>query len=213
MKRRWLFLGALLLAACSKSQPSSLSSCPALDAGVPVDPILLAFLSRARAAHHLADDLESGGDLSASAQPLERLVAGPLPSVGSAQLAPEVREVLADTFARLADLHSRQGAFERALQDVQQGLGHAHEPNYFRGHLLETEGLVEERHAQALEKSGDRAGASALRKRAIELLERAMEVQSGVIQRAPQPAPEARDAADARDARDRDAPTPATSAR
>src|SRR6186713_2346647 len=122
MKRAWLVGCALLLAACSRSEPTPLPSCPGLDAGAPVDPILLAFLSRARSAHHLADNREADGDLTASATPLEQLVAGPLPRVGSAELAPEVREVLADTFARLADLHSRQGAFERALEDVQRGL-------------------------------------------------------------------------------------------
>jgi hypothetical protein len=202
MKRAWLLGGLLLLAACKKSSTFENSNCLALDAGAPVDPVLLAFLSRARAAHHLADDRESDGDLTASALPLERLVHGPLPRVGSADLAPEVREVLADTFARLADLHSRQGAFERALEDVQRGLAHAREPNYFRGHLLETEGLVEERHAKVLEKSGDRAGAAVIRNRAIELLERAMEVQSGVIERAPH-APS--------DVPDRGTPTPAAS--
>ncbi len=188
MKRRLLVCCALLLTACSRSEPSPPASCPALDAGSPVDSVLLAFLSRARAAHHLADDLEGGGDLTASAAPLERLVAGPLPRVSGTELGPEVREVLSDTYARLADLHSRQGAFERALQDVQRGLDQAREPNYFRGHLLETEGLVEERHAKALESSAstsDRAAAAAIRKRAIGLLEQAMEVQSGVIERTP----------------------------
>jgi hypothetical protein len=185
MKRVLLVSCALLLAACSRSEPNPVGSCPGLDAGTPVDPVLLAFLSRARAAHHLADGLEIGGDLAASAAPLQRLVEGPIPRVSSAELAPEVREVLADTYARLADLHSRQGAFERALEDVQLGLGHAHEPNYFQGHLLETEGLVEERHAKALETSDPQA-ATAIRKRAIGLLERAMAVQSGVIERAPQ---------------------------
>lgn len=199
MKRAWLLLSVSLLAACSKESPSGFSQCPALDAGSPVDPILLAFLSRARSAHHLADAREADGDLTASAAPLERLVAGPLPRDGRTELAPEVREVLADTFARLADLHSRQDAFDRALEDVRQGLAHAHEPTYFRGHLLETEGLVEERHAKALEKNGDQAGAVAIRKRAIELLERAMDVQSGVIERAPH-APS--------DASDRGTPTP-----
>jgi tetratricopeptide (TPR) repeat protein len=202
MKRAWLVGCALLLAACSRSEPTPLPSCPGLDAGSPVDPILLAFLSRARAAHHLADDLESSGDLTASAAPLERLVTGPLPRVSSAELAPEVREVLADTYARLSDLHSRQGAFERALEEIQLGLGHAREPSYFRGHLLETEGLVEERHAKALEKNGDRAGAAAIRKRAIELLEQAMAVQSGVIERAPHAPADARAGS----------PTPAASA-
>ncbi|MEI9940426.1 MAG: hypothetical protein WDO69_24695 [Pseudomonadota bacterium] len=206
MKRVLLVCCALLLGACSRSEPGSLASCPALDAGTPVDPILLAFLSRARAAHHLADDLESGGDLTASATRLEGLVAGPVPRVGNAELGPEVREVLADTFARLADLHSRQGAFERALQDVQRGLSHAREPNYFRGHLLETEGLVEERHAKALEIS-DPVAAAAIRKRAIDLLEQAMAVQSEVIARA-RSAP-----ADATGAASAVAPTPVTSGR
>jgi len=196
-----LLCGALCLAACSRSEPSPVANCAALDAGAPVDPVLLAFLSRARAAHHLADDLE--GDLSASAQPLERLVSGPVPRLGNTELAPEVREVLADTFARLADLHSRQGAFDRALQDIQQGLNHAREPNYFRGHLLETEGLVEERHAKALETS-DPVAAAAIRKRAIELLEQAMVVQSGVIEGTPTTPPAVTSAR---------TPTPAASAR
>ena len=180
--RAWLLALAALLAACSKSEPSSLSSCPPMDAGKPVDPTLLAFLSRARAAHHLADDSESRDDFNAGTVPPERLVGGPLPHFGN-ELAPEVREVLADTYARLADLHSRQGQFERALQEVKQGLEHAREPNYFRGHLLETEGLIEERHAKALENNGDRVAATATRQRAIELLEQAMAVQSGVIER------------------------------
>jgi hypothetical protein len=176
---------------------------------LPVDPILLAFLSRARSAHHLADDLEGGGDLAASAAPLERLVAGPVPRVSSAELGPEVREVLADTYARLADLHSRQGVFERALQDIQLGLSHAREPNYFRGHLLETEGLVEERHAKALETS-DPPRATAIRKRAIGLLEQAMDVQSGVIERAPDHPPNAPKAMPTAGG---GAPTPAASSR
>jgi hypothetical protein len=204
LERCLLLAGALLLAACSKAEPLALSSCPPSDAGQPVDPTLLAFLSRARAAHHLADDLESKDDLSASTVPLERLVSGPLPRVGTGELGPEVREVLADTYARLADLHSRQGQFERALQEVQQGLGHAREPNYFQGHLLETQGLIEERHAKALENNGDRAAASATKQHAIELLERAMEVQSGVIERAPSTPSEKASAGP---------PTPAASAR
>ena len=173
----------LLLAACSRSEPRPLTSCPALDAGNPVDPILLAFLSRARAAHHLTDELEGAGDPKAATEPLERLVAGPFPRGSGDELAPEVREVLADTLARLADLHSRQGAFDRARNEIQLGLGHAREPNYFQGHLLETAGLIEERQAKALETS-DPKSAAELRKRAITLLEQAMAVQSAVIERA-----------------------------
>ena len=173
--------GALGLSACSRPERGALERCAEQDAGTPVDPLLLAFLSRARSAHHLADDLESGGDLRAAAAPLASLVAGPLPHVNGAQLAPEVNEVLADTLARLADLHSRLGAFDQALADVRAGLEHASDPNYFQGHLLETQGLVEERHAKALEPT-DPSAAAAARSRAIALLEAAMAVQSGVIQ-------------------------------
>ncbi|MES1175024.1 MAG: hypothetical protein ABUL62_11935 [Myxococcales bacterium] len=176
----------LALSGCSRARHEPAPRCSELDAGTPVDPLLLAFLSRARAAHHLADDHEANGDLSASITPLTGLVTGPLPREKDGQLGPEVREVLADTRARLADLRSRQGAFEPALADVRAGLELVAEPTYFKGHLLETEGLVEERHAKAIEKS-DPSAAEALRKRAIGLLEQAMAVQSEVIGKAPNP--------------------------
>lgn len=184
MKRALLFALLLGFGACSRASSEPSARCTEFDAGTPVDPLLLAFLSRARAAHHLADDHESEVDPSAAISPLARVVEGPVPRSSDGEFAPEVREVLADTRARLADLRSRQGAFEAALTDVQAGLELAREPNYFRGHLLETEGLVEERHAKALEAS-DPAAANARRLRAIDLLEQAMAVQSEVIQKAP----------------------------
>jgi hypothetical protein len=181
----WLAL-LLALSGCSRARSEPAPRCSELDAGTPVDPFLLAFLSRARAAHHLADEHEGDADLAAAIAPLAGLVAGPLPRATGPELAPEVREVLADTRARLADLRSRQGAFEPALADVRAGLELVPAPNYFKGHLLETEGLVEERHAKALEKS-DPVAADTLRKRAIGLLEQAMAVQSEVIQKPPSP--------------------------
>jgi hypothetical protein len=182
-----LFFACLALVACSRNEASLSERCTSVDAGTPVDPVLLAFLSRARAAHHIADEQESAGELGAAIAPLAALSIGPLPHEGGAALAPEVREVLADTRARLADLHSRQGNYDLALADVRTGLESATEPNYFRGHLLETAGLVEERHAKALEPK-DPAGAKAARARAIGLLEQAMAVQAGVIDGAAAPA-------------------------
>jgi hypothetical protein len=179
MKWARVFLACLALAACKQEAVGSSERCGAVDAGTPVDPTLLAFLSRARAAHHIADEREAAGDLAAAVAPLASLTAGPLPHDGQS-LAPEVREVLADTRARLADLRSRQGAFELAIADAHAGLELASEPNYFRGHLLETEGLVEERQAKALEPKDPSAAAGA-RARAIGLLEQAMAVQAGVI--------------------------------
>jgi hypothetical protein len=183
MKRALLLCCALGLLACSRSGHAGHAAperCTEQDAGTPVDPLLLAFLSRARSAHHAADNLETNGDLSAALTPLAGLVAGPFPHNG-AELAPEVHEVLADTLARLADFHSRLGAFDQALADVKAGLEHAGGPSYFQGHLLETQGLVEERRAKSLETSDPKAAAEA-RQRAIDLLESAMVVQSSVIE-------------------------------
>ncbi len=193
MKWAPIVLACLALAACKREEPASAERCTAVDAGNPVDPTLLAFLSRARAAHHIADEREAAGDLSAAVTPLTSLTAGPLPHEGQ-PLAPEVREVLADTRARLADLRSRQGAFELAIADIRAGLESANEPNYFRGHLLETEGLVEERQAKALD-TKDPSAAAAARARAIRLLEQAMAVQADVIARAAPPASSAPDPA------------------
>jgi hypothetical protein len=180
MKRALCLCLCLCLAACKRERLEDSPRCDAIDAGAPVDPVLLAFLSRARSAHHIADEQETAGDLAAAVAPLAALTEGPLPHGAGSALAPEVSEVLADTRARLADLRSRQGAFELALADVRAGLESAREPNYFRGHLLETEGLVEERQAKSLEKTNPSAAAAA-RARAISLLEQAMAVQASVV--------------------------------
>src|SRR4051812_7894410 len=122
MKRAALLLGLLLVVGgCARRQTEPAPSCTEVDAGTPVDPLLLAFLSRARAAHHLADDHESQGDLEAGTAALAKLASGPFPRANGSELPAEVREVLADTYARLADLRSRQGAFEPALADVRAG--------------------------------------------------------------------------------------------
>ena len=70
--------------------------------------------------------------------PLDQLVTGAVPPGNP----PEVREVLADTYARLAELRARRGDFERADKDVTSGLGFAPEKTYFHGHLLEVRGLI-----------------------------------------------------------------------
>jgi hypothetical protein len=141
----------------------------------------MSFLSRARAAHHAADNRESGGDLAAAVALLDGLIKGPIPS-GRHGTAPEIREVLADTRARLADLRSQIGAYELALKDVTEGLELAVEPSYFRGHLFEVRGLVEERRAKAVEATEPDA-ARAGRQRALQSFEEAMSIQAEVIRR------------------------------
>lgn len=167
----------LLLAACSRSGPTDACA----DGAGPVGTALLAFLSRSRAAHHRADAREEQKDIPAAETELDAILSGPLPPCPSAA---EVREVLADTRARRADLRSRHGAFTGALEDVERGLALVPEPSYFRGHLLEVRGLVEERQAKALEQAGDAAGAKAARARALAAFQDAMRIQSAVIERA-----------------------------
>lgn len=185
MARRFLLLLMLVLAlvgsvvGCSKG-----ASPPEGDAGVPVDPVLLAFLSRARSAHHIADQHEEAGRLEQAVDPLQRLVDGPVPG-GKAHAAPaEVREVMADTLARMADLKSQLERHEAALRDIERGLELAKETTYFRGHLFEVRGLVEERLAKSLEAKGDKNGAEEAKKRALDAAEKSMAIQAEVIEKA-----------------------------
>ncbi|MFO0568682.1 MAG: hypothetical protein U0263_23675 [Polyangiaceae bacterium] len=160
------------------------SDVPALgDAGAPIDPVLLAFLSRAKSAHHIADQHEEAGELEKAIEPLESLVKGPLPA-GAAADAPEVREVTADTLARLADLKSQLGRFEAAEKDLSRGLDLARETTYFRGHLFEVRGLVEERMSRAEKDKGNTQAAEDAKKRALDAFEKSMSIQAEVIEKA-----------------------------
>jgi tetratricopeptide (TPR) repeat protein len=147
----------------------------------PVDPVLLAFLSRARAAHHAADLAESQADRPRAINVLREISDGSLPA-GQASEAAEVREVLADTLARLADLQSEQGDHDDALRRIDRGLSLVPTPTYFRGHLYEVRGLAEERLAARLQARGDAPGAAAAKERALSALEAAMKLQASVIE-------------------------------
>ncbi|HWA76362.1 MAG TPA: hypothetical protein VG937_28680 [Polyangiaceae bacterium] len=179
---------ALMLALGGCSRGPSPAPCGDADAGAPVDATLLAFLSRARAAHHLADQAEAAHDLPRAVSALEAVTAGPLPP-GKGEAAPEVREVLADTLARLADLTSQQGDAEAAGRHLERGLRLVPTPTYFRGHLFEVRGLVEERNAARLERAGDAAQAAQAKARALEALEAAMKIQAEVIGKGADPKP------------------------
>ncbi|HEV8246705.1 MAG TPA: hypothetical protein VGP93_13095 [Polyangiaceae bacterium] len=168
----------LFSSSCTKSERYR-DSCADLDGGAPVDPVLLAFLSRARAAHHAADLLEQSADLAGAIGELTLLSKGPKPQ---GQARAEVREVLADTQARLADLYGRMGKLEQAFAAVDEGLSLVEEPTYFRGHLFEVRGLLEERQADSLSKQGNQAAAKAARERALSAVEEAMRIQAHVIE-------------------------------
>ncbi|MDF2693920.1 MAG: hypothetical protein K0S65_2303, partial [Labilithrix sp.] len=94
-----------------------------------------------------------------------------------------IEEVLADAYARLAELQLRQGALDGAAEAIKSGLGHAPEPTYFRGHLVEVQGLVEEARASLLADAGKPEEAARTREKAIQLLEEVVRIQDQVIQR------------------------------
>ena len=148
------------------------------DAAV-VDSELLAFLSLARAHHHEANLLEQSGDVQGAIGALKRIIDAPKPHAG--QKLPEVEEVLADTYARMAELELGAKDTASAQRDVQAGLTHVSEPTYFRGHLLEVYGIVEEARTAELADAGNAAEAERARTHGLALLREAVDVQEAVI--------------------------------
>lgn len=144
-----------------------------------VDPALIAFLSKARAAHHRADLAERDGNLTDAIGAVSTIIDGPRP-----QTSPELVEVVADARARRADLRSQDGDFEEAARDIEDGLQAAVAITHFRGHLYEVGGLVAERQAATLDRAGNAAAAAAAKERAIVLYEQAIDVQDKVIEAA-----------------------------
>jgi hypothetical protein len=161
-------------AACNENH-GPVSGCPSATPAAPIDATVMAFLSAARALHHEADVKDQSGDAAGAVAALEKLVAMPAPH------ASEVDEVLADAYARLAEMRLATRDWAGADRDVRAGLEHALEPTYFRGHLLELSGRIEEGRAGALADAGKSDEAARARARAVDLLERAVQVQEQVI--------------------------------
>jgi hypothetical protein len=151
------------------------------DEGTPVDTEIMAFLSEARALHHAANIEEESGDVAGAIDSMERLVAARRPHPD--RTAPEVEEVLADAYARLAELRLKKGELDPAARAVKSGLEHVAPATYFRGHLVEVQGLVEEARAAQLADAGNLAEAARAREHAIQLLEEVVKIQDQVIQR------------------------------
>jgi|GEM_PF-346346 len=165
---------------CARARDGGAPPSSAEDAGAPVDVAVMAYLSEARALHHQANVHEADGELSAAIAPLERLVGAARPHPN--EPVPEVDEVLADTHARLADLRLRAGDVDGAAREVRAGMAHAPGPTYFRGHLLEVGGIVEEARAASLADAGRGDEAARARAGAIDLLRQAVDVQEKVIE-------------------------------
>ncbi|MFS8069973.1 MAG: hypothetical protein ACMG6S_26715 [Byssovorax sp.] len=199
-----LVAAALGLGACSHTQADLDKAAPAASsrtreaaspaacarAGeVVVDPALLAFLSKARAAHHQADLAEDAKDTKRALAALGQITAGPLP--GGTPVPAEVAEVIADARARRADLESSTGDVDTALREIEAGLAYAVTPTHFRGHLFEVKGVVLERRIAALKEMGDGAGAERVKGEAISAFNEAIEIQNKVIEGALQGAGDA----------------------
>lgn len=182
------------LGACANKPLDSASTAPAQAATtcaraecacageVVVDPALLAFLSKARSAHHQADLAEDEKDPKRALAALTQITSGPLP--GGEPPPAEVAEVIADARARLADLESAAGDLDAALREIDAGLAYAVTPTHFRGHLFEVKGIVLERRIAALKEKGDAKGALRVKGEAITAFNEAIEIQNKVIEAA-----------------------------
>jgi tetratricopeptide (TPR) repeat protein len=173
-----IMVGLLTIAGCAK-RPEPQKVAASADAGPVVDVELMAYLSEARALHHEANLREAENDVPKAIAALERLSRADRPH--APRRLPEVEEVLADTYARLAELRLGRNDFTGALHDVEEGVTHAPEPTYFRGHLFEVEGLIEEARAASLADAGKADEAKRARERALAVLHEAVEIQEKVV--------------------------------
>ncbi|HEX7667523.1 MAG TPA: hypothetical protein VF407_23485 [Polyangiaceae bacterium] len=179
MRRFALFTAALALVVAACDRPAPPPPVAAADAGTPVDLDVMAFLSEARSLHHEANVHENDRDDKGAIVALEKLenAARPHPE----KKIPEVEEVLADTYARSAEIRLRTGDVDGAAKDVEQGTTHAEGDSYFHGHLLEVGGIVEEARAASLADAGKSEAADAAKKKALALLGQAVKIQDQVI--------------------------------
>jgi hypothetical protein len=163
--------------ACSKSDVSPARS--VVDAGTPIDLDVMAYLSEARAIHHDANLHEASNDDKGAIISLEKLTKASRPHPD--KTIPEVEDVLADTYARTAEIRLRDGDIDGAARDVKEGTAHAQADTYFRGHLLEVGGIIEEARAANLSDAGKTVDADAAKKRALDFLRQAVAIQDEVI--------------------------------
>jgi len=182
---------ALALTACAKSRSEGNGAGAGRASAQPVDDALMAYLSEARALHHMADVQEDRGELAAALKTMDRLVAARRPGA-----TPEVDEVLADAHARRAEIAIKLKDLAAAEESIRKGLELAKAPSYFRGHLLEVFGLLEQARSKALAEAGKHDEAKAAQTRAMDRLDEAVRMQESVIARsldaaapAPRPSP------------------------
>lgn len=175
----WLLIAwaAVLMGGCGqRAQDGNGAGTPP-----PVDTMLVAYLSKARALHHQADMHEEQGDVRKAVGALEKIVSTPVP--GGDRPMPEAQEVIADTRARMAGLREQLGELDEAERDIEEGLKRAPKVSFFEGHLIEIRGVIAQRRAKELGEKGDKTGAERERRKAFEDFDRAVQIQDKVIER------------------------------
>jgi hypothetical protein len=75
----------------------------------------------------------------------------------------------------------KNGDLDAAAAAVEKGLSHVEGITYFKGHLVEVKGLVEEARAARYADAGNAAEAAKSREKAIQLLEEVVRIQDQVI--------------------------------
>ena len=183
----WALL-IILVVACENPRPggdaaAQASACPKCTCApkLIVDTALLAFLSKAKVAHHQADLALADKAADRAILALEALVDGPVPGKGSPPA--EAREVMADSLARLAELKSAANRLTEAESDVRRGLKLLTDRNMFRGRLMEMLGVVEERRFRKLVAEGQEEAAAQAKQRAVDAFAAAVAIQDEVIRR------------------------------
>jgi hypothetical protein len=177
-------MGAVALVGCraTSEPPAARESNGCVEPTATVDVALVAFLSKARAIHAQADLAEAEADAARAVALLGDLARAPAP--GGEKPGPEIREVLADTLARVAELEAQRGRFDAGRAAIRRGLELATERTHYRGRLHEVLGALEKRAFDDLRSRGDEEAALAAKARSAAALREAVAIQEDVIERA-----------------------------
>ena len=142
-----------------------------------VDRSLMACLGAIRAYHRQADVHLERSDPAAAIAAVERALALPCRDRPS----PEIQETMLDVYGRLGRLHLTRGEHDRALGRVREGLARPGAPSFFRANLHLVEGDALDAQAERRQAAGDKPGADALRREALQAFERSATMNQALL--------------------------------
>lgn len=143
-----------------------------------IDEPLMIALSQAKNFHHKARVYMSDGKLDDAIAAVRAIL-----SIRFPPGAPEADDVRLDARALLAKLLLGQGQVDLAMTVVDEGLATATRESFFLANLLTVKGELLSAQATALDATGtpaDHARATALRKQAIEVLDRSITIDNAL---------------------------------